>query len=104
MRHKQDPVAHGFHFVHVVRGPENAAILVSSELADLLAHNLCGGRVQGGRRLIQQQQLRLVEQCLGQGDTCLLTRGEQSATGIAQMLQVESLDQGLDALREVGMA
>ena len=72
-RHEHDPVAYFFHLIHVVGRPENAAAAVIGETTDFTANVVGGGRVKGGGGLIEEQQLRTIEQGLGQRDASLFT-------------------------------
>ena len=75
-RQKQHPIANLRHFVHVVRGPQNAAVIRRGEALDFSADQLCRGRIQRGRGFIEQQQLRMIEQRLGERSPSLLAGGQ----------------------------
>ena len=97
MRQQQHPVADGLDFYHVMRGPEDAAVIVGGERPDLGTDELRRGRVQRGGGLVEQQQLRPVEQRLGERRARLLARGQQAALGAAQFLQIKFADELIDA-------
>ena len=61
MRQKQHSIADFLDFLHVVGRPENAAVFLAGELADLPAYDLGRGRIEGGGGLVEQQQLRPVQ-------------------------------------------
>jgi len=80
-----------------VRGPQDAAVGLGGQRADPFANDLGRRGVERRGRLIEQQQLRAVQQRLGQTDPRLLAGGERAELGIAQLLQIKLLEQRLDA-------
>ena len=65
--HDRDRVAHPLDLIQVVRGQEDRASAVAV-LADHRHELLLHQRVKPGRRLVEHQQLRVVEQRLDQPD------------------------------------
>src|ERR1700738_83166 len=95
-RQEQYSITNRLHFVHIGRGPEDAALVLRGKALDLRANELRRGRIQGCRGLVEQQQLRMIEQGLGESRPSLFTRGQQPTLGIAQMRKIELLQQLLD--------
>ena len=69
---------------HVDKG--DAEFLV--HLLELDLHILAHLQVEGGERLVEQQDLRLVDQCAGDGHTLLLSAGEKRHVPLLVSLQV----------------
>jgi len=65
------------------------------------AHPVGGIRVERGGRLVQQQQLGLVDQRLRQRDARLLTGRELAVGAIDEIAEVEIRGQLRDAVREI---
>ena len=72
-RQEEDAIADLLHLVHVVRGPEHAHPAASGEALDLGADVARGGRIERGGWLVEQEELRLVQEGLGQRDPSLLS-------------------------------
>src|ERR1051326_898345 len=64
-REEEHAVAHLLDLVHVVRSPEHPARPFGGALAYLLAYVARGRRVERGRRLVEQKELRAVDHRLG---------------------------------------
>ncbi len=93
-------VAHLLDLEHVVRRPEDAAVAFARELADPRADDLRGGRVERSGRLVEQQQLRPVQQRLRERGASLLAGRQQAALRVAQVLEIELLEHLFDSPRE----
>ena len=65
-------------------------------LPDPLAYVVRGGRIERSRRLVQQQQRRLVQQRLCELDARLLARRQRAAFHAPEPRQVERLEQCLN--------
>ena len=63
------------------------------ELADRRPHDLAAAWVEAGRRLVEHEQLRLVDQARGEIDAAALAAGEVLHEPVAELLDVEALDQ-----------
>jgi hypothetical protein len=79
-----------------VRGDQHRPAGVAGEAEQELAHAVAGVRVETGGRLVEDQQRRLVDQRLGDLDPGLLTRGEVPHPALAEVAEVEQLDQLAD--------
>ena len=55
-------------------------------------------------RLVEQQELRRVDQALGERDACLLAVGELAGLAVKQIGEVELMAELLDAVRQVSDA
>ncbi len=55
---------------------ENRDPHVPVDALEIIHHLLGGDRVQRGHRLVRQDDLGILRQCAGQGDTLLLAAGE----------------------------
>src|SRR5262249_49179398 len=58
---KENAIAHILHLVHVVRGPQNAAPSLIRESADLHSNLLSSCRVERSGRLVEEQEMRVVQ-------------------------------------------
>ena len=101
MREEQHAVAHLLDLDHVVRGPQHAAAPPGRRTrGSWRGCPRARGGIERGGRLVEQQQVRLVEHRLGQTDARLLAGGEHAALGVAKPFEVELLEHLVDALRE----
>ena len=78
-------------FIHVVRGDEERQAL-AGELMDLLPEIAARLRIHAGGRLVEEQQLRLVDQARGQREPLLPAAGELPGELRLAAGQAESLD------------
>ena len=93
-RQEQHAVADLLDFVHVVRGPEDAARRRLSAKARMRGADVARRRrIERGGGLVEQQQRGLVEHRLGERHARLLAGREHAALGVAEAPQVELLDQ-----------
>ena len=97
-RHDHDGVGHGQRFFLVMGDVDESDAETVVHLLQLQLHLLPHLQIQGAQRLVQKQDLRLVDQSAGNGDTLLLSAG-QSADGTAlKALQVHQLQDPLHLL------
>ena len=94
VRQEQHPVADRFDLDHVVARPQDAAMAAFDQARDAGADVARGGRVDRGGRLVEQQQPRLVEHRLGEGQARLLARGQHARLGAPVLRQIVGLRAG----------
>jgi aspartate/methionine/tyrosine aminotransferase len=101
VREEHHPVADRFHLVHVVAGPEHAAVAGVDQRRDAGA-DVPGGRgIDRSRRLVQQQEPRAVQHRFRQLQPGLLAGREHPGLGLAIAGQVELGEQRLDPFAQV---
>ena len=87
-RQEQHPVADRLDLVHVVAGPQHAAVAAVDEAGDAGA-DVAGGRgIDRGGRLVEQQQPRPVQHRLGEREPGLLARRQHAGLGPAEAGEV----------------
>ena len=69
---------------------------VADQLADGRPDDLAAARVEAGRRLVEHEQLRAVDQAGGEVDAAALSAGEVLDQPVAELADVEALDELLD--------
>ena len=67
-----------------------------AELAEQLAQLDPGARVEAGRRLVEQQDLRVVDQRVGQAQALLHAPRQALDVGVALVAEVDELEQVAD--------
>src|SRR5437763_684410 len=87
----RDPVVEGVGFLEVVRGDEDRHAL-SAQPADLLPHVRPALRVQPGRRLVEEDDLRLVDDAERHVDAAALPAGVGLALAVGELGPLEALD------------
>src|SRR5207302_7260370 len=70
--HDDDAVAQPFHFQHVMRRQQDGGVMGPAVVLQMLPHPVGGIWIERSRRLVEQQQFRLVDQRLRQRDAGLL--------------------------------
>src|SRR5579875_33443 len=90
-----DPVAEIVGFVHVVRRQEDRRSL-TAQLLDQIVKVLGRGRVETARRLIQEENARIVDQRAGDQKTLLHTAGVILELPIRRAGEVDALQQLID--------
>ena len=91
--HHHEPVAQLLGLVHVVGGEDQADALLL-EAVEPVPQGVAGLRVEARRRLVEQQQLRLVDEAARDGEPALQAPGERldpAAGPLAQLHEVEQL-------------
>ena len=68
----------------------------ADELADRAPDDLAAARVKAGRRLVEHEQLRTVDQPGGEVDAAALAAGQVLDEAVAELADVEALDQLVD--------
>src|SRR6266511_1450755 len=92
-----DGVAQLLGLAHVMRGEDDRGGLLPPELCDLEADADGHVRVEPQRRLVQEQQLRLVEERLGEGQPLLEPGGQLVVLRLAVRLELGQFDELLDS-------
>src|SRR5690348_5311995 len=91
-----DAVAESLGFVHVVRGEENRAargLEFLDEIPDLAARL----RIESGRRLVEEEQIRITDDRARNRQPLLLTAGQFSDTTVALLVELHESDDVVDA-------
>ena len=94
--HEGDPVA-AHPFVHEVRRHEDRDALLARKIDQELPEAVAGDRIDARRRLVQNQDLRLVQNGDGQGKPLAQAHRQILGQRIEMRAEAESLDQLLDA-------
>ena len=90
--HDHQPVAELLGLVHVVRGEhQRDALLLEPEQP--LPHEVAGLRVEAGGRLVEQQQLGLVDQRPGDGEPSLHAAGERIDLAVGPVGELHEVEQ-----------
>lgn len=79
--------------IEVVGGDDPGVVKGGQEFDEAAA----GGRIETGRRLIHDQNLRLHRQDRGDGDGALLATGEAIGRAVSEMFGADALESGSDA-------
>lgn len=81
------PVGEPYGLVDVMGDQEHGRAVLAAQLVDQVVHLQPGQRVQGGERLVQQQQFGLPHQGPGEGDPLGLAAGERGGPGLGVPFQ-----------------
>ena len=92
-----DPLGHVLDVRHVVRGQEDRRALLLVQPDEQLAEALLGDEVEPDRRLVEEQDLGIVEQARGQLAAHALAEGEAPHGLVEQVGRVEQLAELADA-------
>ena len=98
--HEDDAVRHRAGEGHLVRDDDHGHLLLR-ELADDLEHLARELGVEGARRLVEEQQLRVQRKGPRDGDALLLPAGELAGVGIGLALEAHLLQEGRAALEDL---
>ena len=99
--HDHQPVAQLLGLVHVVRGQDQRhALLLEPEQP--VPHHVPGLRIQAGRRLVQEQDLGLVDQRPGDGEAALHAARQRLDLVIGPLGQLHEVQQPRRALGDDG--
>ena len=82
-----DPVGKEQCLVHVVGNEHDGGTVAAMELAQQLVHLHPGKCVQGTKRLVEQQKLRLAHEGTGEGDTLSFASRQRQRPGIGVRFQ-----------------
>ena len=93
---EHQPAADLLDVVHVVRGEQEGRALAPVDLLDKVADAALGHDVQADRRLVQEDDLGIVQQ--GDGDVCahLLPEGELAHGLVQEAAHLQNLDEQVD--------
>ena len=86
-RHDHDPVAHVDGFVDVVRDEEHRGPPRLPDAQDFVLHAHPGELVEGAERLVQEQDLRMIDQRPGEGRPLGHAAGELMRVGVGEGLR-----------------
>ncbi len=98
-----DAVAQGFQIAGVVRGEQHADVFEPGHLADRVPDVLLGDHVQADGWLVEQDQLRAVEERGGHLTAHPLAEGKFPHGSLQQILDLECLGELVDALLRVAV-
>ena len=101
--HDGDPVAERVRLLQVVRGEEHRHALVAQP-AHLVPHVRAGLRVQAGGRLVQEDDLRLVDDAERDVHPAALAAGVRLALAVGVLGELERLQRDLGAALCLGLA
>ncbi|CCH16009.1 Protein of unknown function [Micromonospora lupini str. Lupac 08] len=101
--HDRDPVAERVGLVEVVRGDEDGHA-VAAQSPDLVPHVGAALRVEAGGRLVQEDDLRLVDDAERDLDAPTLAAGVGLALAVGVLGELEGLQRADGALLRVGLA
>ena len=99
--HDDDAVAQPLHLEHVVRRQQDGRAVGLAIGLEMLPDPVGGIGIERSRRLVQQQQLGLVDQRLGQRDAGLLPGGEFAIGAVEEIAEIEIGGELLDALAQI---
>ena len=99
--HDDDAVAQPLHLQHVVRRQQNGGVMGLAVVGEMLPHPVGGIRIERGRRLVEQQQLRLVDQRFRQRDAGLLPGRELAVGAVEEVVEIEVGGELRDPLAQV---
>jgi hypothetical protein len=91
MAHDDGVIAQLLHLAHVVRGEKDRGAPPRLIGAQKAADPFGPVRIERRRRLVEKQNLRVVEQCLGERHPGLLPRGKTRGLAIEQLAETEFL-------------
>src|SRR3954468_24689507 len=87
--HDDDAVAEPLDLEHVVRGQEDGGVVRLTVTLQMASNPVGGVGIERGGRLIQQQQLGLVDQRFGKRNARLLSCGELAVGAVDELGEVE---------------
>ena len=90
--HDGHAVAELFGLFDVVGGEQDGALFAAQVLHQLVDFE-ARLRIEAGRRLVEKQHLRIVEQGQGEGQPLLLAAGELRVVGVALFPKLQALEQ-----------
>ena len=93
---EHDPIAGGFHFAEQM-GVEKHRDPVGAQLGDDVAHQQPSQWVEAGGRLVQEHELRLVEQRLGQPHALQHALAVAAQRAVGRIDEVHAGQQSIDA-------
>jgi hypothetical protein len=91
-RYRRDPVAEDLRLLHVVRGQEHRAALVTERSHDL-PERPSRGRIHARRRLVEEDDLGVVHERERDGQPLSLAPGQVPGLRLALLAEVEEVDQ-----------
>jgi hypothetical protein len=94
--HHQHVIAHALDLEHVVRCEQQRGAGVAAVARQMGAHPVGRVGIERGRRLVEQQHARLVDQRLGQAHPRLLARRELAGGAVEDLAELELALKGRD--------
>ncbi len=79
--HDDDALAQPLDLGHVVRGEQHRGVALAAVAFEMAAHPVGGVGIERGRRLVEQQHVRIVDQRLGERDPRLLSGRKACRSG-----------------------
>ena len=99
--HHDDAVAQPLDLAHVVRGEQDGGAALAAIALEPAAHPVGGVGIERGGRLVEQQNLGLVDQRLGERDAGLLAGRQLAGRPVEELAEVEFVRQLADAAGDV---
>ena len=96
-----DAVAQALDLAHVVRGEQHGRAALAAIVLEPAAHPVGSVGIERGGRLVEQQDLRLVDQRLRERHAGLLAGRQLAGRPVEEFVQVEFLGQRADAAGDV---
>ena len=90
--HDRHAIAELLGFVHVVRRQQDRAP-GPLELVDEIPELPAGLRIESGRRLVEEQEVRIADERAGEREPLLLAAGERADPRVALFLKLHQPDQ-----------
>ena len=92
--HHPYPVANARDHAQIVADVQDRRVELVSQLVDQVQHGRLDGHVQGGGRLVHDEERRVVEQRHGDDDTLLLPAGQLVRVTLHDAIRIGHVDRG----------